>query len=75
MGITAAMEVWDPLSNTEQGEGGTMTEAPAMAGQGIPGAPASTSVHSWETPEDVCSGDVALNNADLGGREDPDEAE
>ena len=79
MGITAAMEVWDPLTDTEQGEGTvtvkTSTEAPDMEGQEMPDVPASTSAHSWGPTEDECLADTSSNRANLGGPENPAEAE
>ena len=71
MGIAAAMEVWDPLTDTEQGEGtitvGTSTEAPEVESQEMPDVPASASAHSWGPTEDERLGDTSSNRANLGG--------
>ena len=85
MGITAAMEVWEPLTDTEQGEvavtTGTGTEAPEMGGQEMSGHPphenalASAMTHSWGPTEDVCFGEASSDHAHPGGHESPAEAE
>ena len=84
MGIMAAMEVWEPLTDTEQGEvaitARTGTEAPEMGGQEMTGHPphdnvlASAMTHSWPT-EDVCFGETSSDHADPGGHGSPAEAE
>ena len=75
IGITAAMEVWELLTDTEQGEGsfivGTSTEAPEvpeveteeMARHPSPNVPASAVDHSWGPTEDGCLGDTSSNHA------------
>ena len=87
MGITAAMEVWEPLTNTELGEVATTTEegmgAPEVGGQEVSGHPqpghegalASTMTRGHGPTEDECFGEATSDHKHPGEHERPAEAE